>query len=86
MPLQVHKIPIVVPRLKEFDEHVNDHQLDFARQVANRKKNILVVEDIDKLADVIVNYDSEVAKLNGNIDSNNKRFNKTLEKIVNGLF
>ncbi len=86
MPLQVHKIPIVVPRLKTFNEHVNDHQLDFARQVATRKKNILVVEDIDELANVIVNYESEVAKLNGSMDSNNQHFNKTLEEIVNGLF
>lgn len=86
MPLQVHKIPIVVPRLKMFNEHVNDHQLDFARQVATRKKNILVVEDIDELANVIVNYESEVDKLNGSMDSNNQYFNKTLEEIVNGLF
>ena len=30
MPLQVGKIPIVVPRQKKFEEHVNDHQVEFA--------------------------------------------------------
>lgn len=29
MPLQVGKIPIVVPRKYEFNEHVNDHQVNF---------------------------------------------------------
>ena len=36
MPLQIGKIPIVVPRQKQFEEHVNDHQLEFARNVAER--------------------------------------------------
>lgn len=29
MPLQIGKIPVVVPRQKRFEEHVNDHQLVF---------------------------------------------------------
>ena len=33
MPLQIGKTPIVVPRQKKFDEHVNDHQVEFARNV-----------------------------------------------------
>ena len=37
MPLQVGKIPIVVPRQKKFDEHVNDHQVEFAEAVSDRK-------------------------------------------------
>lgn len=36
MPLQIKKIPIVVPRQYQFNEHVNDHQLEFARNVAQR--------------------------------------------------
>ena len=34
MPLQMGKTPIVVPRQKRYDEHVNDHQVEFAEQVA----------------------------------------------------
>ncbi len=29
--LQIGKIPIVVPRRKEFDEHVNNHQVTFCK-------------------------------------------------------
>ena len=45
MPLQIGKTPIVVPRQHQFNEHVNDHQVEFARNVAERMGNILVVED-----------------------------------------
>ena len=36
MPLQIGKTPIVVPRQHQFNEHVNDHQVEFARNVAKR--------------------------------------------------
>ena len=36
MPLQIGKIPVVVPRQKQYDEHVNDHQLKFTKEVAER--------------------------------------------------
>lgn len=29
MPLQIDKTPIVVPRQKKYDEHVNNHQVKF---------------------------------------------------------
>lgn len=31
MPLQIGKIPIVVPRQHQFEEHVNDHQVELQR-------------------------------------------------------
>ena len=43
-PISIGKIPIVVPRKKEYNEHVNNHQLDFAKQVEKRMKNIIVEE------------------------------------------
>ena len=33
------KKPIVVPRQEKFGEHVNDHQVDFARNVAKMNGN-----------------------------------------------
>lgn len=36
MPLQIGKTPIVVPRKHEFNEHVNDQQIEFAKNVAQR--------------------------------------------------
>lgn len=86
MPLQVKKVPIVVPRLKKFDEHVNDHQLKFSQEVAERKKNIIVVENIENLEGTINNYSKIVASLNKDLDTNNEAFNKSLENIVEKLF
>ena len=51
MPLQVGKTPIVVPRRREFNEHVNNHQVSFSRAVAQRIGTIIVVEDMAKLGD-----------------------------------
>lgn len=82
MPLQVGKIPVVVPRKKEFDEHVNDHQLDFAKAVAERQGNILVIENVEELKDTILNYDKIISQMPAELKSNNKKFNEELEKIV----
>lgn len=86
MPLQMGKIPVVVPRQKQFGEHVNDHQLEFCRQVTERQKNIIVVEDIGKLKEVINNYDSLASELNSSANSNNAKFNEEFKKIVASLF
>lgn len=85
MPLQVGKVPIVVPRVKELNEHVNDHQLDFAKAVAERQGNIIVVENIDKLGDVIDNYDQKVSALKNELSSNNDRFCSEFEKLIDNL-
>lgn len=85
MPLQIGKIPIVVPRKHEFDEHVNDHQVDFCEKVAERQGNIIVVEDVQKLADVLKNYDEIVGKMQNGLTSNNEKFCIEFEKIMNGL-
>lgn len=85
MPLQVGKIPIVVPRQKQFDEHVNDHQVDFAKQVAKSQGNILVVENIDDLKNMILSYKSIVASMPFGLRSNNALFNEKFEIIVDEL-
>lgn len=68
------KKPIVVPRLEKYGEHVNDHQLDFSKQVRDRYKSIIVVEEVVDLE----NYVNQELKNNDNILSNNKRFNTRL--------
>mgnify|MGYP004543210287 CR=1 FL=1 len=85
MPLQIGKTPIVVPRQAKFEEHVNDHQVKFCKAVEDRYRSIIVVEDVDKLADVLESYDETVAKMPGKQESNNAKFNAELEKIVEGL-
>lgn len=83
MPLQIGKTPIVVPRQHQFNEHVNDHQVEFARNVAKRMGTIIEVEDIETLGDVITNYDRIVAGMGHGISSNNAKFNEGLR--INGL-
>ena len=84
MPLQIGKIPIVVPRQKKFNEHVNDHQLEFVQKISE-SGNIIPVYDIDDLKDVILNYDTLSAQSAG-IKSNNAQFNMRLEQIVREMF
>lgn len=86
MPLQMGKIPVVVPRKKQFDEHVNDHQAEFARAVAERHGNIIVVEDVETLGDILKNYDSIIQTMPTGLKSNNAEFNQKLEQIVKRLF
>lgn len=86
MPLQIGKIPVVVPRQKKFDEHVNDHQVEFCEQVATRNGNIITVEDISTLKDVLLNYDVIVAGMNVSQNSNNAKFNRKFEDLVSEMF
>ena len=71
MPLQIGKTPIVVPRQHQFNEHVNDHQVEFARNVAQRMGTIIPVEDINTLGDIITNYDQIVAGIRLNCRKKN---------------
>lgn len=86
MSLQIGKTPIVVPRRLEFNEHVNDHQVIFSKAMAERMGNIIVVEDMDKLGETVINYEKIVSKMKGGLKTNNGRFNKELSKIVDEMF
>ena len=86
MPLQIGKTPIVVPRQHQFGEHVNDHQVEFARNVARRMGTIIPVEDISNLGGIIKNYDEIVAKMGNGMSSNNEKFCSELEEIVDNIF
>ena len=86
MPLQIGKTPIVVPRQYKFGEHVNDHQVAFVKEVANRMGTIIAVTDIEKLEDTINSYDSIIREMHGNTSSNNAKFNNELENIVKDMF
>ena len=71
MPLQIGKTPIVVPRQKKYGEHVNDHQVEFCRAVAERQGNIVVVEDIRKLGKTISNYEEIVREMTNGLQRKN---------------
>lgn len=85
MPLQVGKTPIVVSRQYKYNEHVNDHQVKFALEVEKRMGTIITIVDVEKLGSVIKNYGEIVASMNGGSTSNNAKFNRDLEKIVDDM-
>lgn len=85
-PVSIGKIPIVVPRKKEFFEHVNNHQVEFSREVEKRMKNIIVAETEEELIDAIINYNKKIDQLNKGNNSNNEEFNINLKKEINELF
>ena len=84
-PLSIGKIPVVVPRQHKYNEHVNDHQLDFAREVEKRMKNIIVAENEEEIIDAIVNYEEKIKNVSGEISSNNKKFNEMLENEISKI-
>lgn len=86
MVLQEGKTPIVVPRMAKYNEHVNDHQVDFSLAVNERYKNLIVVEDVENLGSIISDYDNLVKNMSSGTLSNNAVFNKKFKKIVDGLF
>lgn len=85
-PLQYGKIPIVVPRQKQYGEHVNNHQVDFCNEVEKRRKNIIEILDINKLEKVILNYENIIQDMNNKNASNNLVFCNNLQKVIEGLF
>lgn len=85
MPLQIGKTPIVVPRQHKFDEHINDHQVEFARNVAERMGTIIPVEDIKQLGKFITDYDEIVAGMGQGMSSNNAKFCQDFECIVDDI-
>ncbi len=83
--LQKGKIPIVVPRRKEFNEHVNNHQVEFCKKFAEINKNSIVVNDINDLGLMLENYDEISKRMKIGIAQNNKQFCKKIDQIVDEL-
>lgn len=84
-PLTIGKIPIVVPRQKKFNEHVNNHQKDFVEQVVARNNTIIPCYNIDDLEGLIKEYDSIVENMKQNYKSNNKLFCKKLDEEIKNI-
>lgn len=82
MPLQMGKVPVVVPRQKRFGEHVNDHQVEFCRAMAERQGNILVVEDVGELGKVINRYGEDGVETVTDTAGNNQKFIDEFRRIV----
>ncbi|MFQ6137007.1 MAG: PssE/Cps14G family polysaccharide biosynthesis glycosyltransferase [Candidatus Hydrothermarchaeales archaeon] len=59
--LRFHKPTIVVPRLKKFGEHINDHQLELTRELEERGKVVGVydMDDLEKKIEAISSFEVE---------------------------
>lgn len=78
------KIPIVVPRQKQFGEMVDDHQVLFVRKLAEERR-ILPVYDIAELADAYLHYDEGTAGLElfgQNVTEKAAAFSAKLERLI----
>lgn len=80
--LQQEKIPIVVPRQKKYNEHINNHQLEFCKTVKERMGTIILVEDIENLQETIENYDIYTKNIKKSNTNNNIIFSSEVEELV----
>lgn len=76
--LKIGKLPIVVPRQKQFNEHVNDHQLFFASEIKKRGFPIIVVKEVAELKNAIEHFPDEKFQF----QSHNAKFNSSLIKEI----
>lgn len=86
IPLQYGKTPIVVPRMKKYGEHVNDHQVIFCKKYNSEFMNrIILVENTDELQKVLQNKNNlkHCIDKNDNNLSHNINFCKKLNDIIN---
>ncbi|GAA0109805.1 MULTISPECIES: glycosyltransferase [Clostridium] len=82
LPIQYMKKPIVVPRNPKFDEHVDNHQILFAKRMFNNDRVDLVL-DIGDLKDKILNYQGYE---NGSYSSNQKLFINRFGEYIDSIF
>ena len=83
--LRFGKVPIVVPRPEKYYEHVNNHQVEFTKLIAQKMNNIVPVYDINELSAILDNYSDIVKDKNSGENSNNSKFNERLEHIIDKL-
>lgn len=82
--IQFNKIPIVVPRNPNYNEHVDDHQILFSKRLELESK-IIGVYNIDELGEFIRQYNLKVekCKIHDSINCNFiEKFNELINKIM----
>lgn len=77
------KVPVVVPRRGDLAEHVNDHQADFVRIVAERRGGIVSVYDVADLPKAI----DRARELSRGVEfkSHNAEFCEELRRLIGRL-
>ena len=78
------KVPVVVPRLAEYGEHINNHQIDFVRFINEHQGGIVPVFNMKDLAFAIT--EAREKNKQGNIYiRHNEECCKELEVIINTI-
>lgn len=80
LPFQFNKIPIVVPRQKKYDEHVDNHQVKFTEKLEEKQK-VIAVYDIKLLKEEIEEFDKKIKILNCDYNSSTSAFTKRFKTI-----
>lgn len=80
--LSIGKTPIVVPRQKQFGEHVNNHQLEFCEQLSKKNINMILIKDTKELSNAILSY----TNISLQYSSNNTKFNEDFECLIKLMF
>ncbi|MDY2882251.1 MAG: glycosyltransferase, partial [Romboutsia timonensis] len=78
--LQYGKVPIVVPRNPEFDEHVDEHQVLFTKRLEENKR-VVGIYDIKDLGDCIKRYNELVKECSTN-ESNSENFIEKFDLLI----
>ena len=79
--LEKHKKVIAVPRLHEFNEHVNDHQKQIVR-VFNEKGYLIGIQNVEDLSEAlekIKNFEPKEYK------KNNQNILNIIEKFIDNI-
>jgi len=86
------KVPLVIPRQKRYGEHVDDHQVRFARKL-EKEGRIILVEAVEDLGARIEEYETRAPELTSRIkkdrispEENVSRFVRALEEICQDIF
>ena len=85
-----HKMPIVLPRQKQYGEHIDDHQIKFSKRMEKEKK-VIAVYEIEELGTKIRHFDELVEKMghrredNASLEKRISNFARAVDKICNQL-
>ncbi len=75
-------VTIIVPRLKKYKEHVDDHQLDIARHLQENDKEIFVVYNVSLLKETL-NKALKIKKQKSLVNNEGKKnIIKTIRKFI----
>ncbi len=71
------KIPVIMPRQKKHDEHVDDHQIELAQAFSGKNKTVISMK-----ADDLPGAINKAKKLQSNINSNKETDANEMYKLV----